>query len=149
MPVVNDEVHWIFRKDLQFKDEDDILPILINLMQIDDVGVFHFGQNMYLFLYVFTSHASTGRLKPFLFDELGRVFMTGILLQHPVDRSELTTAKQEQKNIDHLTYSSSIIFDDFGRYPLPPALQSFGTSILFVSKLKPITTIFLAAALVY
>ena len=81
---------------LQFKDKYDILPIFVNLMQIDDVGVFHFGQNVNFFLDVFPGHAPSRSFQPFLFDEFGSILMSSMFLQHSIYRGKLPTEKKER-----------------------------------------------------
>ena len=62
-------------------------------MQIDDVSVLHFGQNVYLFLYVFSGHAPARRFQAFLFDELSGIFVAGMFLQDSINRGELAAVK--------------------------------------------------------
>ena len=81
---------------LQFKDKYDILPIFVNLMQIDDVGVFHFGQNVNFFLDVFPGHAPSRSFQPFLFDEFGSILMSSMFLQNSIYRGKLPTEKKEK-----------------------------------------------------
>ena len=81
---------------LQFKDKYDILPIFVNLMQIDDVGVFHFGQNVNFFLDVFPGHAPSRSFQPFLFDEFGSILMSSMFLQNSIYRGKLPTEKKER-----------------------------------------------------
>ena len=83
---------------LQFKDKYDILPIFVNLMQIDDVGVFHFGQNVNFFLDVFPGHAPSRSFQPFLFDEFGSILMSSMFLQHSIYRGKLPTEKKRTNN---------------------------------------------------
>lgn len=81
---------------LQFNDKYDILPTLVDLMQIDDVGMIQFGQNVNFFLYVFPSHTPSRSFQPFLFDKLGSILMSSMLLQNTLYRSELTARKKGQ-----------------------------------------------------
>ena len=83
---------------LQFKDKYDILPIFVNLMQIDDVGVFHFSQNVNFFLNVFPGHTPSRSLQPFLFDEFCSIFMTSVFFKHSIDCSKLPTEKEYKKS---------------------------------------------------
>ena len=81
---------------LQFKDKYDILPIFVNLMQIDDVGMFHFGQNVNFFLDVFPGHAPSRSFQPFLFDEFGSILVSSMFLQNSIYRGKLTTGKKRK-----------------------------------------------------
>ena len=83
---------------LQFKDKYDILPIFVNLMQIDDVGVFHFGQNVNFFLDVFPGHAPSRSFQPFLFDEFGSILMSSMFLQNSIYRGKLPTEKKRRND---------------------------------------------------
>ena len=77
----------------QFKDKDDILSIFVDLVQINDIGMFHLRQDMNLFLDIFASNASPRSLQSLLLDELGRIFMTRMPFQNAVNRGELTAEK--------------------------------------------------------
>ena len=83
---------------LQFKDKYDILPIFVNLMQIDDVGVFHFGQNVNFFLDVFPGHAPSRSFQPFLFDEFGSILMSSMFFQHSIYCGKLPAEKKRMNN---------------------------------------------------
>ena len=68
-----------------------MLSVLVNLMQVDDISVFHLRQDMYFFLYVLPGHASPGWLQPLLFDKFGGVFMTSVFLEDSINCRKLAT----------------------------------------------------------
>ena len=84
---------FVVVKCSQFKDKDDILSIFVDLVQINDIGMFHLRQDMNLFLDIFASNASPRGLQSLLLDELGRIFMTRMPFQNAVNRGELTAEK--------------------------------------------------------
>ena len=84
---------FVVVKFSQFKDKDDILSIFVDLVQINDIGMFHLRQDMNLFLDIFASNASPRGLQSLLLDELGRIFMTRMPFQNAVNRGELTAEK--------------------------------------------------------
>ena len=80
-------------RNLQFEDQDDLLSVLVDLMQVDDVSVFHLCQDVDLLLDVFPCHSTPRRLQTFLFNVFGRIFVTGGLLYHSEYCCKLTAAK--------------------------------------------------------
>ena len=68
-----------------------MLSVLVDLVQVDDVGVFHLCQDVDLLLYVLPGHPSPGRLQALLLDVLGRILVPGRLLDDSEHRGELTT----------------------------------------------------------
>ena len=84
---------------LQFQDKDDMLSVLVDLVQVDDVDVFHLGQDVDLLLDVFPGDAASGSLQPLLLDELGGVLGSRRLLDHPVHVGELAPETEKLKLI--------------------------------------------------
>ena len=80
-------------EDLQLKDKYDILPIFVDLMEINDIGVFHFGQDMNFFLNILPRHSSSRRLQSFLFNKFCCIFVTSVLLQYSKNCSKLAAEK--------------------------------------------------------
>ena len=99
-------------EDLQLKDKYDILPIFVDLMEINDIGVFHFGQDMNFFLNILPRHSSSRRLQSFLFNKLCCIFVTSVLFQYSKNCGKLAAEKGEIVNsvkIYFLTFNSVYI----------------------------------------
>ena len=65
------------------------MPVLVDLVEVDDVGVLHLGEDVDLLLDVLPGDAAPGALQPLLLDELGRVLALRRLLYDAVDGGEL------------------------------------------------------------
>lgn len=83
-----------------------MVAALVDLVQVDDVGVLHLCEDVDLLLDVFPGHSSPRREQTFLLDEFGRILRLGILLNHTVNHSKLATEKNE-KNNNYLLLKSS------------------------------------------
>ena len=63
--------------------------LLVDLVEVDDVLVFHLGQDVDLFLDVLSGDAASRRHQPLLLDELGRILGARALLDDAVHGREL------------------------------------------------------------
>ena len=79
----------------QLKNEDDVLAfgLLVDLVEVDDVLVFHLGQDVDLFLDVLSGDAASRRHQPLLLDELGRILGARALLDDAVHCRELAAER--------------------------------------------------------
>ena len=79
----------------QLQNEDDVLAfgLLVDLVEVDNVLVFHLGQDVDLFLDVLSGDAASRRHQPLLLDELGRILGARALLDDAVHCRELAAEK--------------------------------------------------------
>ena len=80
----------------QLQNEDDVLAfrLLIDLVEVDDVLVFHLGQDVDLFLDVLSGDAASRRHQTLLLDELGRILGARALLDDAVYGRELAAERE-------------------------------------------------------
>ena len=80
----------------QLQNEDDVLAfrLLVHLVEVDDVLVFHLGQDVDLLLDVLSGDAASRRHQPFLLDKLGRILGARALLDDAVHRRELAAERE-------------------------------------------------------
>ena len=70
------------------------LRLLVHLVEVDDVLVFHLGQDVDLLLYVLPGDATPRRHQPLLLDELGRILGARALLDDAVHGGELAAERE-------------------------------------------------------
>ena len=68
--------------------------LLVHLVEVDDVLVFHLGQDVDLLPDVLSSDAASRRHQPLLLDELGRILGARALLDDAVHGRELAAERE-------------------------------------------------------
>ena len=74
-----------------------MVATLIDLVQVDDVGVLHLGQDVDLLLDVLSGHAPPGREQPLLLDELGCILRLRVLLHYAMNHGKLATVDMRMR----------------------------------------------------